>query len=127
MSGARRSVSKQSAVKNAPVKKVPGSSVKAVEQWIADIWQLHSGRPAPTVNYAAPMPDMDTLLQEWPPEMEALLGEKETTTFILFSDIFDLTDFYCAEEMSLPSADSGIQLEDFVDVTCNILDIPVYK
>ena len=74
-------MSKQTTGKSAPIKKVAGGgggtadTAKAVERWIADIWQLHSGRPAPTVQYAAPMPDLDTLLQEWPPEMEALLGE----------------------------------------------------
>jgi hypothetical protein len=69
-------VSKQSAGKSAPVKKVSGPNIaKAIERWTADIWQLHSGRPAPTVNYAGNMPDIDVLLQEWPPEMEALLGE----------------------------------------------------
>jgi hypothetical protein len=31
------------------------------------------------------------------------------------------------EETSLPSANSGIQLAEFVDVVCALLDIPVYK
>ena len=69
-----RSVSKQLAVKSGRVKKVAATDVKEIDRWLADIWQLHSGQPAPTVHYAAPMPDVDSLMQEWPPEMEALLG-----------------------------------------------------
>jgi hypothetical protein len=80
-------VSKQSAGKSAPVKKVSGPHIaKTIERWTADIWQLHSGRPAPTVNYAGNMPDIDVLLQEWPPEMESLLGESKTT--FTFSRVF---------------------------------------
>jgi hypothetical protein len=30
-------------------------------------------------------------------------------------------------ETSLPSADSGIRLDELVDITCAMLDIPIYK
>ena len=38
------------------------------------------------MHYSKPMPDLDLLMQEWPPEMEAMLksmGEKEFTGTII--------------------------------------------
>ncbi len=50
------------------------------------------------------MPDIDTLMQEWPPEFEELL-----------------------KQVDLPTADMEIPLEQYVDIVCTILDIPVHK
>ncbi|CAH2319532.1 intraflagellar transport 46 homolog isoform X2 [Pelobates cultripes] len=50
------------------------------------------------------MPDIDTLMQEWPPEFEELLGK-----------------------VGLPTADLDCDLPTYIDVICGILDIPVYK
>ena len=36
---------------------------------------LHRSKPPPTVHYTKPMPDVDRLMQEWPPEVEEMLKE----------------------------------------------------
>ena len=50
------------------------------------------------------MPDIDTLMQEWSPEFEELLGK-----------------------VSLPTAEIDCTLAEYIDMICAILDIPVYK
>ncbi|XP_029139353.1 intraflagellar transport protein 46 homolog [Protobothrops mucrosquamatus] len=77
---------------------------KAVESWIESISELHRCKPPATVHYARPMPDIDTLMQEWTPEFEELLGK-----------------------VSLPTAEVNCSLAEYTDIICAILDIPVYK
>ncbi|XP_034995349.1 intraflagellar transport protein 46 homolog isoform X1 [Zootoca vivipara] len=77
---------------------------KAIESWIESISELHRCKPPATVHYARPMPDIDTLMQEWSPEFEELLGK-----------------------VSLPTADINCSLAEYTDMICAILDIPVYK
>ena len=50
------------------------------------------------------MPEIDTLMQEWPPEFESLL-----------------------KEVGLPTAELDCDLGEYVDIICSILDIPIYK
>ncbi|XP_061449309.1 intraflagellar transport protein 46 homolog isoform X2 [Rhineura floridana] len=77
---------------------------KAIDSWIESISELHRCKPPATVHYARPMPDIDTLMQEWSPEFEDLLGK-----------------------VSLPTADINCSLAEYTDMICAILDIPVYK
>jgi hypothetical protein len=35
--------------------------------------ELHRSKPPPSVTYSAPMPEIETLMQEWPPEVEEAL------------------------------------------------------
>ncbi|XP_015742879.1 intraflagellar transport protein 46 homolog [Python bivittatus] len=77
---------------------------KAVDSWIESISELHRCKPPATVHYARLMPDIDTLMQEWSPEFEELLGK-----------------------VSLPTADLSCSLAEYTDMICAILDIPVYK
>ncbi|XP_026564813.1 intraflagellar transport protein 46 homolog isoform X1 [Pseudonaja textilis] len=77
---------------------------KAVDSWIESISELHHCKPPATVHYARPMPDIDTLMQEWSPEFEELLGK-----------------------VSLPTADIDCSLAEYTDMICAMLDIPVYK
>ena len=35
---------------------------------------LHRSKPAPSVTYARPMPDLERLMQEWAPPFDELLG-----------------------------------------------------
>ena len=102
-----RAVSKTSSAKAARSKKVCGGgdagSVKEISQWIRDISDLHRSKPPPSVNYRHPMPDTDTLMQEWPPEFDQTLSNT-----------------------SLPDLET-LELETSVDLICSLLDIPVYK
>ncbi|XP_040390364.1 intraflagellar transport protein 46 homolog [Cygnus olor] len=77
---------------------------KAIDSWIESISELHRCKPPATVHYTRPMPDIETLMQEWSPEFEALLGK-----------------------VGLPTAEMNCDLAEYVDMICAILDIPVYK
>ncbi|XP_035744626.1 intraflagellar transport protein 46 homolog [Egretta garzetta] len=77
---------------------------KAIDSWIESISELHRCKPPATVHYSRPMPDIETLMQEWSPEFEELLGK-----------------------VGLPTAEMNCDLAEYVDMICAILDIPVYK
>ena len=77
---------------------------KAIDTWIESISELHRSKTPATVHYTRPMPDIDTLMQEWSPEFEELLGK-----------------------VSLPTAEIDCTLAEYTDMICAILDIPVYK
>ncbi|KAM6334321.1 intraflagellar transport protein 46 homolog isoform 1-T1 [Alca torda] len=77
---------------------------KAIESWIESISELHRCKPPATVHYTRPMPDIETLMQEWSPEFEELLGK-----------------------VGLPTAEMSCDLAEYIDIICAILDIPVYK
>ncbi|XP_050766786.1 intraflagellar transport protein 46 homolog [Gymnogyps californianus] len=77
---------------------------KAIDSWIESISELHRCKPPATVHYTRPMPDIETLMQEWSPEFEELLGK-----------------------VGLPTAEMNCDLAEYVDMICAILDIPVYK
>ncbi|XP_026536786.1 intraflagellar transport protein 46 homolog isoform X2 [Notechis scutatus] len=98
--------SKQHNVAQVKVKSLENAekNPKAVDSWIESISELHHCKPPATVHYARPMPDIDTLMQEWSPEFEELLGK-----------------------VSLPTADVDCSLAEYTDMICAMLDIPVYK
>eukprot|EP00026_Physarum_polycephalum_P011887 Phypoly_transcript_12135.p1 GENE.Phypoly_transcript_12135~~Phypoly_transcript_12135.p1 ORF type:complete len:376 (+),score=70.12 Phypoly_transcript_12135:59-1129(+) len=77
---------------------------RSVSSWIDRISELHQGKPPPTINYAKPMPDIERLMQEWPPEIEELLSQ-----------------------VKLPTAELDADLKQFISIVCGILDIPVYN
>ncbi|ELU06595.1 hypothetical protein CAPTEDRAFT_181738 [Capitella teleta] len=101
-----RSISKQTTVKQVTVKSIENAerNPKAVDNWIDSISELHRSKPPPNVHYTKNMPDIDNLMQEWPPEFEELL-----------------------KEISLPSADLDCDLSTYVEIICGLLDIPIYK
>lgn len=101
-----RSNSKQTAPKAYTIKKLesPFKNLKEIESWIESITNLHRDKPPPTVHYSKPMPTIETLMQAWPPEFEELL---KTT--------------------KLPTADLDCDLEQFVDIICGLLDIPIQQ
>ncbi|XP_034936114.1 intraflagellar transport protein 46 homolog [Chelonus insularis] len=75
---------------------------KAIDKWIEDINQLHRSKPIPTVRLTQPMPDIDTLLQQWPTDIEDKLK----------SDQLDLIQ-------------ENSDLTQFVDNICSLVHIPV--
>ncbi|XP_076640926.1 intraflagellar transport 46 isoform X2 [Halictus rubicundus] len=77
-------------------------NVKSIDKWIDDINQLHRNKHPPAVHLTKPMPDIDSLLQQWPAEVEERLNETE----------LDFTQLEC-------------DLPELVDMICNLLDIPV--
>lgn len=97
-----RSISKTSTSKAAPIKKIGGGGEqdqgKAIESWIESITALHRDKPPQNVAYSGVMPEIETLMQEWPPEFEKLLNE-----------------------VKLPSADLNVQLKLYVPIICGML------
>ncbi|XP_025101749.1 LOW QUALITY PROTEIN: intraflagellar transport protein 46 homolog [Pomacea canaliculata] len=101
-----RAISKQTTAKALVVKRLEKAekNPKAIESWIESIRNLHRSKPPPNVHYSRNMPDVETLMQEWPPEFEDLL-----------------------KEVSLPTAELDCDLAQFTEIICSILDIPIYK
>lgn len=101
-----RAISKQTSHKAMVVRSLENAekNPKAVENWITSISDLHRSKPPPTVHYQRNMPDVDSLMQEWPGDFEELL-----------------------KETGLPTAELDCDLAQYVDIICSILDIPVYK
>ncbi|CAB3248746.1 unnamed protein product [Arctia plantaginis] len=100
-----RAISKTSSAKGTVLtKKIENAekNSKAIERWIKDVSELHLSKPAPTVAYNHKMPDIDTLMEEWPEPMEETLNE-----------------------MGFPPAALDCSLSQYVDLVCGIFDIPV--
>mmetsp|Transcript_14343 Transcript_14343/g.22641 ORF Transcript_14343/g.22641 Transcript_14343/m.22641 type:complete len:172 (+) Transcript_14343:138-653(+) len=76
---------------------------KAIQSWIDSIKDLHRSKPPPQVHYTKQMPDIESLMQVWPEEVEQLL-----------------------RQVTIPSADIDLDLKDYARVVCAMLDIPVF-
>ncbi|XP_010192406.1 PREDICTED: intraflagellar transport protein 46 homolog, partial [Mesitornis unicolor] len=70
---------------------------KAIENWIESISELHRCKPPAMVHYSRPMPDIETLMQEWSPEFEELLGKVGLPTAEMDCDLAEYTDMICGE------------------------------
>uniref|UniRef100_A0A3Q2PXC9 Intraflagellar transport protein 46 homolog n=1 Tax=Fundulus heteroclitus TaxID=8078 RepID=A0A3Q2PXC9_FUNHE len=81
----------------------PQNQRRAVDSWVDSIGALHRSKPPATVRYHRTMPDIDSLMQEWPPELEELLGR-----------------------LPLPPARLACDLRAYADLVCALLDVPVY-
>eukprot|EP00466_Bigelowiella_natans_P012907 jgi/Bigna1/91104/estExt_fgenesh1_pg.C_880077 len=77
---------------------------KKITRWIENIQKVHREKPPPTVIYSNQMPDIEQLMQVWPPEFEDLL-----------------------KTVPLPSADIDLTTEQYARVVCSILDVPIYE
>ena len=55
------------------------SRAKEVEQWVRDISDLHRAKPPPSVQYHNTQPELETLLAEWPQQLESLLATNPVT------------------------------------------------
>ncbi|EEB12209.1 conserved hypothetical protein [Pediculus humanus corporis] len=71
-----RAVDKQLSAKAVIVKKIENAekNSKAIKRWIKAIGDLHSSKPSQIVQFSKPMPNIDTLMQEWPTEFEEKLN-----------------------------------------------------
>jgi len=77
---------------------------KDVSRWIQSIGDLHKTKPAPTVNYSKQMPEIDSLMEEWPPQMEDAL-----------------------RQVPFPGPDIDMHIADYARMVCAMMDIPVHK
>lgn len=76
-----------------------------ITQWIDNIDELHASRPAPSVSYSHPMPDMNDLMRVWPEDFEQYLA-KHGIQF---------------------GADLDVDLAEFAEICCSFVDIPVHR
>ena len=67
-------------------------------------WKHDIGNQTIILSFSRTMPDIETLMQEWPGEFEDLLNK-----------------------VGLPTADIDSTLEQYVEMICSILDIPIYQ
>ncbi|CDW77990.1 intraflagellar transport protein 46 homolog [Stylonychia lemnae] len=77
---------------------------KEISRWIKSVQDLHKTRPPPTVNYTKQMPDIETLMQEWSPDMEQAL-----------------------REIPFPGPDIDMHPSDYARLICSMVDIPCHK
>lgn len=77
---------------------------KQILSWISSVADIHKSKQPPSVSYSKPMPDIDSLMQVWPQEVEELLAE-----------------------IAAPSEEIDLSLPDYSKVTCTLLDVPVYQ
>ncbi|EGI62706.1 UPF0360 protein [Acromyrmex echinatior] len=91
------------ATRQAVVKRIEDAerNSKSIDKWINDMNQLHRSKHPPGVQLNHAMPDIDGLMQQWPPQVEEKLNELQ----------LDLSELDC-------------DLPQLVDVVCNLLDIP---
>jgi len=75
---------------------------KQIKQWITSIDEVHKKQPGTEVTYSRPMPDIENLMQVWPPQFEDELSRT-----------------------SLPSKDLDVSLEDYIRIVCAMFDIPI--
>uniref|UniRef100_A0A8C2HK66 Intraflagellar transport protein 46 homolog n=1 Tax=Cyprinus carpio TaxID=7962 RepID=A0A8C2HK66_CYPCA len=95
--------SKQHNVAEVKVKSIenPEKNPKAIDNWIESISELHRSKPPATVHYTRPMPDIDSLMQEWPPEFEELLGKVNLPTADIDCDLAEYVDIMCGENSTV--------------------------
>ncbi|KAJ3220511.1 Intraflagellar transport protein 46 [Clydaea vesicula] len=77
---------------------------KALEQWVQNVYDLHVHKPPDKVEYSKRMPDVETLMEEWPEKIQEALH---------------------TNSIKLPTSDIDLKLEQFTKICCNILDIPI--
>ncbi|XP_034413035.1 intraflagellar transport protein 46 homolog [Cyclopterus lumpus] len=81
----------------------PRSNPRVVDSWVDSIGALHRSKPPTSVQFGRSMPDIDSLMQEWSPELEQLIGR-----------------------LQLPPARLHCGAAQYADTVCALLDIPVY-
>jgi len=101
-----RAISKKSVKNPMMVRSIENANKdpRAIQGWIDSIRELHRSKPPPHVHYTRQMPDVESLMQVWPDDVEKLLNE-----------------------IQLPGASIDLDLKDYVRVVCAVLDIPVYN
>ncbi|KAF7268754.1 intraflagellar transport 46 [Rhynchophorus ferrugineus] len=92
--------------KSIVVKKIDNleKSGKVIDKWIKDISHLHKSKSSPIVHYSQPMPDLDTLMEQWPEDMEQKLKND-----------------------GFPKPSDSESIIDYVDTVCRYFSIPIAK
>lgn len=101
-----RAVTKKSNLKEMAVACIENAEKDTgrISRWIENIEELHRSKPSHGVAYTEAMPDVESLMQVWPPEFE----EKLRT-------------------LKVPPAELDVSLDEYAQIACNLLDIPMHK
>lgn len=54
-------------------------NTKQIAQWVKKIGEMHRMKPQASVTYTRNMPEIDTLMQEWPAEFEKMLDTEQVS------------------------------------------------
>lgn len=103
-----RAVNKQVISRHATVGSIEHAdkNTARVVKWIQSIEEVHRKKPPPHVHYSRQMPDIEQLMQVWPPEFEEMLKASEAA-------LPDMHNLDC-------------DVAAFAKMVCAIMDIPVY-
>ncbi|KAI3381963.1 hypothetical protein SNEBB_008036 [Seison nebaliae] len=90
---------------NSAIKRIENSSnlTRNIDNWIQSLQKIQKDKPVHSVTYSNAMPDVETLMQEWPADFEKHL-----------------------KNIELPSGDLNCSTEEFTDMICALADIPIY-
>eukprot|EP00828_Plagiopyla_frontata_P040119 TRINITY_DN533_c0_g1_i3.p1 TRINITY_DN533_c0_g1~~TRINITY_DN533_c0_g1_i3.p1 ORF type:complete len:324 (-),score=75.51 TRINITY_DN533_c0_g1_i3:33-1004(-) len=77
---------------------------REIQQWIEDVEEISKAKALPTVAYTKQMPDIESLMQIWPQEIEEALTKLKLP----------------------PTEDVDLNLEEYCKMACAIVDIPVH-
>lgn len=77
---------------------------KEIGRWVNSVSDLHKTRPPPTVNYSKQMPEIESLMQEWPAEFEQAL-----------------------KDIPFPGSEIDMHPGDYSRLVCSMVDIPCHK
>ncbi|KAL0223751.1 hypothetical protein P9112_003141 [Eukaryota sp. TZLM1-RC] len=77
---------------------------RQIADWVRNVEEIHRNLPPPAVVYSRKMPELESLMQIWPPHVEKAL-----------------------EDLSFPHPDIDLDLETYATYACLVLDIPVYE
>jgi intraflagellar transport protein 46 len=77
---------------------------REISKWIASIADLHKSKPPPQVFFPRAMPDVESLMREWPADFERLLSQ-----------------------VPLPTPDIDMSTDEYARMVCALLDVPVYS
>jgi intraflagellar transport protein 46 len=77
---------------------------KEINAWINDVQDLHKKKQPPSVFYTKPFPEIETLMQEWPLEIEEALSQ-----------------------LKMPTEEVDMDLAQYCKLACALVDIPVHN
>jgi len=81
---------------------------KRIDSWINEISKLNKSKPAQTVQFSRPMPDIESIMSQWPSNVEQKLKSQDS-------------DY-------IPSADNlDCTLDNYSKIVCSLFDIPVHE
>lgn len=87
-----------------------GKEPKRIDSWISEITKLNKSKPAQTVQFSRPMPDTESIMAQWPSNLDTKLKSLLGSNSII------------------PSADNlDCSLEDYSKIVCSLFDIPVHE